>query len=114
VHSMAAVRQPGDDVVVEALDGSIPVARHTSVRPTTSDMPKAQLVWRDLTLTLRKGKVLLDHVSGVAQSGRIMSLMGPSGAGEKGGREDLQQKKFFTPSSNTTTSSSFSKAKPRC
>eukprot|EP00730_Choanoeca_flexa_P007398 TRINITY_DN12326_c3_g2_i1.p1 TRINITY_DN12326_c3_g2~~TRINITY_DN12326_c3_g2_i1.p1 ORF type:complete len:1308 (+),score=386.87 TRINITY_DN12326_c3_g2_i1:37-3924(+) len=41
-----------------------------------------QLVWRDLTLTLPNGKVLIDHVDGIAQGGRCLSLMGPSGAGK--------------------------------
>lgn len=42
----------------------------------------AQLVWRNLSLTLGNGKVLIDNVSGVALGGRVLSLMGPSGAGK--------------------------------
>jgi ABC-type multidrug transport system fused ATPase/permease subunit len=40
------------------------------------------LQWSNLSVTLaKKGTVLIDDVSGVAQSGRILALMGPSGAG---------------------------------
>lgn len=41
------------------------------------------LTWSNLTLTLKqRGTVLLDNVSGGAQTGRVLALMGPSGAGK--------------------------------
>lgn len=40
------------------------------------------LKWTNLSVTLPKGQVLIDNISGVAQSGRIVALMGPSGAGK--------------------------------
>ena len=41
------------------------------------------LVWKNLTLTLKKeGKILIDNVSGAAYAGRVLALMGPSGAGK--------------------------------
>lgn len=45
------------------------------------NVPK--LVWRGLTLRLKKGgKVLLDNLDGYASGGRLVALMGPSGAGK--------------------------------
>ncbi|EDQ89335.1 uncharacterized protein MONBRDRAFT_32401 [Monosiga brevicollis MX1] len=41
-----------------------------------------QLVWRNLTLSLPNGKILIDNVSGVARGGYCLALMGPSGAGK--------------------------------
>jgi hypothetical protein len=43
----------------------------------------ATLAWSNVTVTLAKkgGTVLVDHVSGFVSSGRILALMGPSGAG---------------------------------
>mmetsp|Transcript_9118 Transcript_9118/g.9175 ORF Transcript_9118/g.9175 Transcript_9118/m.9175 type:complete len:1301 (+) Transcript_9118:45-3947(+) len=41
------------------------------------------LVWENLTLLLKKkGTKLIDNVSGMARSGRVLALMGPSGAGK--------------------------------
>eukprot|EP01036_Dinobryon_divergens_P033941 gene33941-43849_t len=41
------------------------------------------LVWENLTLLLKKkGTKLIDNVSGTARSGRVLALMGPSGAGK--------------------------------
>ena len=41
------------------------------------------LVWKNLSVNLkRKGTNLIDNVSGVAQSGRLLAMMGPSGAGK--------------------------------
>lgn len=54
--------------------------------PKTTGDTKATahcLSWTNLTLTLKKsGAVLLDNVSGSAQTGRVLALMGPSGAGK--------------------------------
>ena len=47
----------------------------------SAEQAHSQLVWRNLTLTVGKDKVLIDNVSGIAKGGRVMSLMGPSGAG---------------------------------
>lgn len=42
-----------------------------------------RLEWRNVTLRLRGGgRVLLDRVSGAAEPGRVLGLMGPSGAGK--------------------------------
>ena len=41
------------------------------------------LVWKNITVNLKKkGTTLIDNVSGVAQSGRVLAMMGPSGAGK--------------------------------
>lgn len=43
----------------------------------------ADLVWSNITLKLRTNdKVLVDGVSGVAQPGQVLAIMGPSGAGK--------------------------------
>ena len=45
--------------------------------------PPHCLAWKKLTLTLNKGgTTLLDGVSGTARAGRVLALMGPSGAGK--------------------------------
>ena len=47
------------------------------------DCPPYCLVWKDLSLNLKKnGKLLVDKVSGSARAGRVLALMGPSGAGK--------------------------------
>jgi hypothetical protein len=49
---------------------------------TTSELPKPSycLVWKDLSVLLKKnGNKLIDNVSGIARSGRVLALMGPSG-----------------------------------
>lgn len=40
------------------------------------------LIWKNLTLSLSNGKVLIDNVEGYALGGRVLALMGPSGAGK--------------------------------
>ena len=45
--------------------------------------PNFCVTWKNLSVTLRKkNTILIDNVSGVAQSGRVLALMGPSGAGK--------------------------------
>jgi len=42
-----------------------------------------KVVWKDLTLTLPdSGQVLVDHLKGYATAGRVLAIMGPSGAGK--------------------------------
>jgi ABC-type multidrug transport system ATPase subunit len=48
----------------------------------TGTLLESLLAWRNLTLTLPKGKVLIDHVDGFARGGHVLALMGPSGAGK--------------------------------
>ncbi|CAM9559455.1 unnamed protein product [Discosporangium mesarthrocarpum] len=44
---------------------------------------QTELVFQDVTVRLPKGgKVLIDSVSGMARSGHVLALMGPSGAGK--------------------------------
>eukprot|EP01041_Mallomonas_annulata_P009437 gene9437-19601_t len=41
------------------------------------------LVWKNLTVTLKSNnKILIDKVNGIARSGHLLALMGPSGAGK--------------------------------
>jgi hypothetical protein len=53
----------------------------SSISVAAMDGHESQLVWRNLTLSLSNGKVLIDNVDGIARGGRCLSLMGPSGAG---------------------------------
>ena len=64
-------------------------AENTSSRTLDSESrddysdPNFCVTWKNLSVTLRrKNTVLIDNVSGVAQSGRVLALMGPSGAGK--------------------------------
>jgi ABC-type multidrug transport system ATPase subunit len=49
-----------------------------------SQKVRPALIWTDLTLKLKSdpGKVLIDNVSGAVECGRVLALMGPSGAGK--------------------------------
>jgi hypothetical protein len=45
-----------------------------------TNKPSYCLVWKDLSVLLKKnGNKLIDNVSGIARSGRVLALMGPSG-----------------------------------
>lgn len=59
--------------------------------PTTDDIPKLTLEWRDLVLRVRaknsqskqeEDKLILNRVSGAAHPGELLVIMGPSGAGK--------------------------------
>eukprot|EP00045_Choanoeca_perplexa_P016596 m.225179 g.225179 ORF g.225179 m.225179 type:complete len:1297 (+) comp17304_c0_seq1:154-4044(+) len=63
-------------------DEKAKLARRGSSISVSAENEESQLVWRDLTLSLSNGKVLIDHVDGIARGGRCLSLMGPSGAGK--------------------------------
>ena len=60
------------------------------VNPLLDEYTKAEhgneqfsLVWRNISVNLKsKGTNLIDNVSGVAQSGRVLAIMGASGAGK--------------------------------
>jgi energy-coupling factor transporter ATP-binding protein EcfA2 len=57
----------------------------TTPRNTPRNAPNTALIWNNVQLVLKNKKnpkVLIDKVSGSVQSGRVLALMGPSGAGE--------------------------------
>ena len=43
---------------------------------------KKTIVFHDVSYTLKKGKTIKSSISGIAKSGEITAIMGPSGAGE--------------------------------
>ena len=59
---------------------------HTAIplSPLTSPTHGPSLRFQDVTLTLNNhsAKVLVEHISGFAQSGRVLAILGPSGAGK--------------------------------
>ena len=61
--------------------GTDPMLQGSSISIGSANEQEGQLVWRNLTLSLSNGKVLIDNVDGIARGGRCLSLMGPSGAG---------------------------------
>eukprot|EP00053_Salpingoeca_punica_P015740 m.145601 g.145601 ORF g.145601 m.145601 type:complete len:1425 (-) comp16788_c0_seq2:22-4296(-) len=73
----AAVRAVLNGATVGALPSMTASNADGSAAP-----PSSLLAWRDLTLTLPNGKVLIDHVDGFATGGHVLALMGPSGAGK--------------------------------
>lgn len=42
----------------------------------------ARIEWEDVTYRLKGGKLVLDGVSGSAFAGRLLGVIGPSGAGK--------------------------------
>ena len=52
---------------------------------------KHTLSWRDLTYTIgnkRKGRAIIQGMSGRAKPGRLLGILGPSGSGKVGGSID--------------------------
>ena len=67
----------------ELFDECMALKSVENVSKQNDSAPNFCVTWRNLSVTLRrKNTILIDNVSGVAQSGRVLALMGPSGAGK--------------------------------
>ena len=66
---------------------------------------KKTIVFHDVSYTLKKGKTIKSSISGIAKSGEITAIMGPSGAGESSLIDVLSMRTMTGIRSGTTGSS---------
>jgi ABC-type multidrug transport system fused ATPase/permease subunit len=82
-HSYNKLFDQSVDVKEERDNGVVDFNDEKEDRVYQPDAEPFCLVWKDLSVLLKKkGTKLIDGVSGVARSGRVLALMGPSGAGK--------------------------------
>ena len=62
-------------------DDQQPTALVAKVVTSPPRSSKGSFIFNNVQVTLPKGKIILNHVSGHAMAGHVTALMGPSGAG---------------------------------